>query len=134
MTHELFAFRYHPPSISSWLLAAQADGYLVRHLDAALRVFWTTHTTKLGYYMLHHVFEALYLADPEFRRRWDEVPTLSARPPHRLQRVLREPVADHDVDRLIAAGFVHKLTWKVRPDLINPGTVAGALLARHTGR
>lgn len=128
---EYFAFRYQTPKISSWFMTSTLGGYVARQLDAALRVYWDTHSTKQHYFLYHFLFEALYWADPEFRRRWDGCPARSTRVPHRLQSWMYRPAADVDLEALIASSFVHKLTWKLRTGEMDPDTVMAALMRRE---
>jgi hypothetical protein len=72
------------------------------------------------YYIFHYTFNRLILTRPELRALWERVPTIEARPLHRLQNYAKQP--DRLADAL--AGLeredwqLQKLDWRV--DLTAP--------------
>lgn len=109
---DLFAFRYTGPRISTWFLVARQPSYCASMLYSALIGYWTTHTKKEGYFMLHHMFEALYWADEEFRANFDLSTSLSSNPPHEIQKKMHQDGTHASLQALLRTSFVHKLTFK----------------------
>lgn len=124
----LFAFKWYAGRPSNWLIAASPGNYVIETMRRGLHVFWSENSKPYHYFTFHHMFEALYLLDKRFRDMWDAVPTRSSDPPHDFQLVMEEP---HDPDRfraLLDGCFVHKLTYKVAPEVAEGETLLGALL------
>ena len=67
------------------------------------------------YFIFHYTFNKLILEDPECRRLWIESKPFSAGPPHRLQRLAREPGAITAAKEFIDSEStpMHKLNWRV---------------------
>ncbi|MET0424323.1 MAG: capsular polysaccharide synthesis protein [Actinoplanes sp.] len=112
----LFAFHYHGPYISNWLLAARAGSYAMHLWRAASFLWWEQRGELIDYFLHHHVFEMLYHLDPRFRAEWDEGVRLSTRPPHALQQVMLKPYDPEKFRALTAGSFAHKLSYKYPAD------------------
>lgn len=128
---DLFAFRYSGPRISSWCLTSTAGGYLVTMVKAALDAYWEEVGRKEGYFMLHHVFESLCFVDERFAQVWDETPTLSAKPPHVLQQQMFSTDLEDRSRTLLAASFVHKLTYKRIDSRVSADSVLSSLVRQQ---
>lgn len=82
------------------------------------------------YFWFHYSFEYIYLRDASFSEAWDSVPKFSADIPHSLQFAgLFTPVTE-EIKQEIAQkkSPIYKLTWKYKPEELQPGTVMDYLL------
>jgi hypothetical protein len=111
----VFAFNYHGPYISSWLLAARRGSYAVHLWRAAMFLWWEKRGELIDYFLLHHFFEMLHHLDDRFRAEWDEGQRLSSGPPHALQTAMLQPYDPARLREITAASFVHKLRYKYQP-------------------
>jgi capsular polysaccharide synthesis protein len=111
----IFAFNYHGPYISSWLLASRPGSYAMHLWRAASFLWWEKRGELIDYYLLHHVFEMLHHLDERFRAEWDEGLRLSSRPPHALQAAMFQPYDAASFRRMTAGAFAHKLRYKYQP-------------------
>ncbi len=111
----VFAFNYHGPYLSSWLLAARPGSYVMHLWRAAVFLWWEKRAELIDYFLLHHFFEMLHHLDPRFRAEWDEGLRLSSRPPHVLQTEMLQPYAPEQFREILAGSFAHKLRYKYQP-------------------
>lgn len=116
--------------ISSWFMCSAGSNYIPKMLFAALCRYWSRYDKLTHYFMLHHIFEALYHLDEQFAQIWNARVRKSANPPHYLQRSMFNPFADDHFSELYAGASVHKLTYKFRgkvptPDLFVSHIVRG---------
>jgi tetratricopeptide (TPR) repeat protein len=123
-----FAFTRRTARPSNWLLAASPHHYLVQMLLAGHLAFWQEFNRPSHYFMFHHMFESLFLVDEDFRRRWEQVPDVSAGPPHFFQRSMRREYDDNRFHELLASSFVHKLTYKYAPEVTERSSMLRVLL------
>lgn len=124
-----FAFRYGDARISNWFLAARDNSYMVHMIHAALEVYWRSHDEGTNYFFFHDLFEALAQVDQRFGELWEtKGQHRDSGIPHKLQGLLRGPSGTGEDLEAIDGSFVHKLTYKLKPHEIAPGTVAGALV------
>jgi hypothetical protein len=98
--------------ICSWMISSPQSSYLIRLLYSALLRCWRVGDLKLGYFAIHHLFEALYFIDTEFRTAWDNSDTIHRTQPHLLQRRFGTQISAAEFDELLASSPVHKLTYK----------------------
>jgi len=111
-----FAFANPHPDriISSWFLASEQNGTVIRTWKSAVDEYWK-NTTKADHYLwLHYLFEYLTKHDKTIANLWEHTPKISADGPHILKRAL---TTNGDVSRLgdtiaLDAIPVFKLTWK----------------------
>lgn len=127
----LFAFTRRTARLSNWLIAASAGNYVVEMLRVGLNDYWAHYDEPFHYNVFHQMFEAFYLLDETFRATWDAVPVVSTDPPHLFQRAMRGPYDAARFDELLQGCFVHKLTYKYRPEFAADDTMLRALLERH---
>eukprot|EP00761_Pharyngomonas_kirbyi_P012769 gb/GECH01012796.1/.p1 GENE.gb/GECH01012796.1/~~gb/GECH01012796.1/.p1 ORF type:complete len:186 (+),score=10.53 gb/GECH01012796.1/:1-558(+) len=116
-------FAFHRPDaehlISSWFLASQRKGTLVKK--------WLIRTQNEfinpnydGYYFLpHREFSRAYKSDPEFKYIWDQTPKIDASipayGPHLIQheQMCRDPLTNRAKNAIDAKEIpLFKLTWK----------------------
>ena len=128
-----FAFRRRRRPLTSWLLAGEAGDETVLLWRQALLAYWEQFDRPLNYFLLHYLFAALCDLDEGFAARWEATPRVSARAAHRFQRAMGDPYDDARYQRLRQGSFVHKLTYKVEPAALGPGTMLGHLV-REAGR
>jgi hypothetical protein len=105
--------------------------------DAQGTLFWTSpralrYLKAYPYFIFHYYFNRLVLTSPEFRQRWEQVPTISADGPHMLQRLAGEPPERAIVRLWRDPAPVHKLNWRCEPGSPYWGAVLGHLAARLT--
>jgi hypothetical protein len=105
-----FAFRYRSARISSWLLASEPNHPIVALLREAQYVYWEQHRRPLDYYLIHHLFEALYYLDEGFRAGYDATPNVSSDVPSRFARMMHEPYDPEAYEAMMNACWVHKLS------------------------
>ncbi len=111
----VFAFNYHGPYVSSWLLAARRGSYAMHLWRAAIFLWWERRGELIDYFLLHHFFEMLHHLDPRFRAEWDEGLRLSSAPPHALQTEMLRPYDPARFREIMAGSFAHKLRYKYQP-------------------
>jgi len=111
----VFAFNYHGPYISNWLLAARPGSYAMHLWRAASFLWWEERGELIDYFLHHHVFEMLHHLDARFRAEWDEGLRLSSRPPHALQTAMLKPYDPAAFRRMTGGAFAHKLRYKYQP-------------------
>jgi hypothetical protein len=117
-TSDLFAFNYNGAFISSWFLACRPRCYPIYLWRAALFLWWEKRGELMDYYLLHHIFEMLYNLDDDFHEAWAKGTRMSSGPPHQLQHAMLEPYDPDELATLLAASFVHKLRYKIAPELV----------------
>jgi tetratricopeptide (TPR) repeat protein len=110
-----FAFRRRPARIASWFLASEPNHPVVAMTREAEYLYWESFPRATDYFVLHHLFEALYYVADEFRERLEQTPSHSPRAAVRFRRVMDEPYDPQRYEELLAASFVHKLTYKLPP-------------------
>jgi hypothetical protein len=128
-----FMFTRRTARPSNWMIAASPHNYLVEMLLAGHLAFWQEFSRPSHYFMFHHMFESLYLLDDEFRRVWNQVPLVSAGPPHFFQRSMRREYDAARYQELLQASFVHKLTYKYPPEVTERASMLRALLDADAG-
>jgi tetratricopeptide (TPR) repeat protein len=129
----VFAFNYHGPYISSWLLAARPGSYAMHLWRAAMFHWWEQRGELIDYFLLHHFFEMLYRLDPRFSAEWDEGVRLSSGPPHALQTAMLRPFDPVGFSSIRAGSFAHKLRYKYRPDELSSESYLARLLRGDLG-
>jgi len=110
-----FAFARPQPirSLANWFIAARPGHPLLE----AWRV-WSENYLMAGkvqsYFWSHHTFDWLLKADRRLRRSWAEVPRVSARGPHIVQRLLDGHIIlpDPESADLLRQVPLFKLSWK----------------------
>ncbi|MGH3329411.1 MAG: capsular polysaccharide synthesis protein [Streptomycetales bacterium] len=130
LTSGFFAFSQRSSWPSTWFLASEPNNYTIALWRRAQYTYWQHFDTPIDYYILHHIFEALYHLDGEFRARWDATPTLSTRPAHAFKRAMHEPYEAERFRRLLDGSFVHKLTYKRMSQHVSNEEGTGTLLTR----
>lgn len=110
--------------ISNWFLAAVPGDFIVKEWYEAQESFWRQRSSKYPPYLVHHyLFDYLVRNNREFRRRWKEVPRMSAEPPHRLQWALTDENFHRDdaFFEILRCTPVQKLTHRrnIEVDLVD---------------
>jgi hypothetical protein len=124
-----FAFEYRPARFSNWFLACRPGNRVVGLLLEAQYRYWETYDKPIDYFVTHALFEALVAVDAEFRDAWAASPRPSADPPHEFQRRMHEPYEAAAYRALLDGCFVHKLTYKFDPRLLDRPTMLARLVA-----
>lgn len=123
----LFAFRKNQPeAISNWFLMAQPGNYNMRLLRDAIHLYWRVFDKSIYYFYFHQIFRFLYKLDPRFHALWNKG-TMPRVEVHGLQARMHQALADQSVDELMALNFVHKLTYKVNREKLEPGSIFEAI-------
>ena len=79
-SHSFFAYDKHTDTvaISSWLLAAKYNNYIInRWFDSTIR-YWQKRQKKHIYFWVHELFNNLYKSDLSFKEAWDKIPKLTS--------------------------------------------------------
>lgn len=129
-TADFFGYRYSDPRIASWFMTSRPGGIIVSMLKAALDIYWERNTSLLDYYLLHHVFEALYWIAPSFRTAWEASARRSAGPPHELRTILFDEYDPTRLSDTLARSAAHKLSRHRQVTTTTTGTNFGELLRR----
>lgn len=123
-----FALRFRRARISSWMLAGTPGNPTMARLRAAQVVYWRHHDRPIDYFMLHHLFEALFHVDPETRATVQAMPRISAHASSRFARSMLEPYEPQRFRELLDGAFVHKLSYKAARGRDVRGTMLEHLL------
>ncbi|MGP5727245.1 capsular polysaccharide synthesis protein [Arthrobacter rhombi] len=107
--------------ISSWFMAAHQGSYIAVMHREALFLYCAMYDRVITYFFMHEMFRQIFRLDGKFNRLWMRTPDAGV-DPRAVNRILREPLASVDLDAAFAGSFVHKLTYKVPPEL-EGGTV-----------
>lgn len=127
----LFAPRFSPHRVASWLLSAPLSSYVVRLQRAAFFSWWDERDDLVDYYLFHHVFEALCHLDERFAAEWATCPSIPSAPAHALGLAMRKPGSMSQLPELLPHSPVHKLSYHRGEDV--PLDSALAALCRRTG-
>jgi hypothetical protein len=128
-----FAFRYRRARISSWMLAGEPNHPVLALTLAAQHVYWERFRRAIDYYVVHHLFEALYYLVDEFREPVIATPWRSSHPPARFARRMLEPYDAALYKRLLEGSFIHKLSYKYPAGAATPDTLLGHLMRPRGG-
>lgn len=109
---DFFAFEYGNARICSWFLASTQGSYITTMMREALYAYWMHHDRAVDYYVLHHLFESLYLHDDRFRDEWSHASALPKGAAVALKNSMHKPFQETVLRRLLKRSFVHKLTFK----------------------
>jgi len=123
-----FALRYRRARMASWLMAATPDDQTIATLRAAQLVYWRHHDEPIDYFVLHHLFEALFHIDPDVHAAVEAMPPVSAHTSSKFARAMLEPYDPQRFRRLLDGAFVHKLSHKIPPGRDLRGTMLEHLL------
>ena len=90
---------------------------------------WRRLFSEPAYMVYHYLLCDLVLTDAEAKAIWQQVPELSAVPPHRLQRLGLTNTVTTEGERLLAGAEspLFKLTWKNLPSDPAPDTLLARL-------
>ena len=91
-------------------------------------VYWEHFRRPIDYYLIHHLFEALYYVDDEFRKRFEPTPWRSSHPPSSFARVMLQPYDVDRYDQLLDACFVHKLRRRAPEPESRPNSLLAHLM------
>ena len=128
-----FAFTRDDRAVANWFLASEPDDYIVGMWREAGYKYWQHFDRKLDYFLSHLIFGALCSLDDEFAARWAATPTLSADAPHAFQRAMHEPYRAARFEQLLDGCFVHKLTHKLDPGMVERDTLLSHLVRSSPG-
>jgi hypothetical protein len=119
-----FAFAAPGPDrpLSSWLLSARSDNYLVSTWYRRTLEYWTDRAASDDYFWFHHLFRDMCETDPAAAEKWSKVPKVSADGPHALQGCMYQPRAEvqNTIDWTTP---VFKLTHRLPQEGLKPGSL-----------
>ena len=124
--------RWAGKQIGNWFIAAQPGNHLIALQRIALETWWQENDHLPDYFLYHRIFEVLLTHIPEALRLWRRVPLLSAIPAHFLQLTMMRRYDAEDVANILAATFIHKLSYKYDPEDVPTGSVLATLLEQGT--
>jgi len=132
-----FAFKLHDfPNgdrpLSSWFLAARQGNSLVGKWASRVHKYWKDRPSSDDYFWFHHQFYELLETDAIAARDWNRVPKLSADGPHSIQSLsggMHQPY-EQAVDRIDWSTPLFKLTYRLNPTALEPGTILSHALDR----
>lgn len=130
---KFFVFRRNrdPFILSSWFIHAVREHPLVESTKAALLSYWAANDALCDYFLLHHLFEANIALHGSLQKMWNEMPNLSACPPHALQQKLLLPYSESEFHELITSSWIHKLTHKLEAKDSFSGTYLEAIVRQN---
>ena len=104
--------------IQSCFIRAAAGNYLICRWRQLMEELWATDARLLHYFQLHLMFKAMVEADPVAREEYGRMARVGEAPTHVLQGYMKEGRAyDGKLMAEAASGsFIHKLTYKIKPD------------------
>jgi len=111
-----FAFARPQPvrALANWFIAALPADPLLQAWRLWSEDYVLSGKRVQSYFWSHHTFDWLLHSSPTLAARWEEVPKISARGPHILQRLLDHHVTAEDTS--FGATFsqvpLFKLNWK----------------------
>ena len=95
------------------MLAGEPNNPVLALTLAAQHVYWERFRRAIDYYVVHHLFEALYYLVDEFREPSSSIRLGgSSHPPARFARRMLEPYDAALYTRLLEGSFIHKLSHK----------------------
>ncbi|MGB3806636.1 MAG: capsular polysaccharide synthesis protein [Erythrobacter sp.] len=126
-----FAFARPQPvrALANWFIAAQTGHPLLEGWRSWSETYLLSGRRPQSYFWSHHTFDWLLRASPCLAREWRDVPKVSARGPHILQRVLDADVTPGGTrfSGTFAQVPLFKLNWKkgYTPDAVEAAIARG---------
>jgi Tfp pilus assembly protein PilF len=128
-----FAFRHRAARIASWFLASEPNHPVAAMTREAQYLYWEHFPRATDYFVLHHLVEALYYVAVEFREYLESTPWHGTRAAVRFRRAMDEPYEPRRYEEMLAASFVHKLTYKLPPGRPRQGSMLAHLMQERPG-
>jgi tetratricopeptide (TPR) repeat protein len=119
--------------ISNWFLAARPGSRIITLLRQAMHMWWEENPYVPHYFYMHHMFEMLYWLDDEFRTEWQGSSAPSSEAAHQFQARLSDPYASVDVNGILDACPLQKLTYKYKQASVNPTTFLAEFIRGNPG-
>jgi len=111
-----FAFARPQPvrALANWFIAAQPGHPLLEAWSVWSEAYVLSGRKVDSYFWSHHTFDWLLETSPQLGAAWQDVPSVSARGPHILQRLLDGHVTPEDeaFRETFAQTPLFKLNWK----------------------
>ncbi len=123
-----FAFQHRRARIASWFLVSEPNNPVVAMTREAQYLYWERFEQATDYFVLHHLVESLYYVADEFRERFELTPWHSAHAATRFRRAMDAPYDPQRYEEMLAASFVHKLTYKLPPGRPRQGSMLAFLM------
>ena len=104
--------------IQSCFIRAAAGNYLICRWRQLMEELWASDARLLHYFQLHLMFKAMVEADPVAREEYGRMARVGEAPTHVLLGYMKEGrTYDGKLMAEAASGsFIHKLTYKIKPD------------------
>jgi len=113
-----FAFKLNNRGgISNWFLAAERGNYMARLMYETLQLYWRIYEKPIFYFFFHAIFKELVQMDRKFQEAWNRISQLEV-DPNALRKSLPTQKSVEELNALCAGSFVHKLTYKHKPENI----------------
>lgn len=103
--------------ISNWFLAAEKGNYMARLMHETLQLYWRIYEEPLFYFFFHAIFKELVQMDRKFQEAWNEISELEV-DPNAVRRSFPTQKSTEQLNALCVGSFVHKLTYKHKPENI----------------
>lgn len=128
-----FAFSRPGPTrpLASWFLAASPRNSLISKWTKLAFDYWQERALTEDYFWVHHLFDELLLTDLGARAAWGAVPRLSPAGPHQIQALGMASDASVTQSAVDWTTPVFKLTHRIGPADLRPGTLAYRVLADY---
>ena len=123
-----FAPRYRTARISSWFMASEPGHRVISALRWAQLLYWRDHDRAIDYYVLHHLFEALFHLDQDVMACCQNMPWMSSEWLGRFRRHMLQPYQADQFRLLLDDAPVHKLTYKISSEVDTAATMLDHLL------
>lgn len=103
--------------IQSCFIRAHAGGYLICRWRQLMAALWANEGRMLHYFQLHLMFKAMVQADSRARKEYSMMDNVDETPTHVLLGYMKDGTAysDEMMEKAVRGSFIHKLTYKIRP-------------------
>ena len=94
-----FAFTRPQPlrAVANWFIAARPNNPLLRAWRRWSEAYILSRRRPRSYFWQHHTFDWLLMRYPELYDVWANIPKVSARGPHVMQRLIDGHLSEHEV-------------------------------------
>ena len=103
---------------SNWLIKAEKSNVILIKTRNCLFNYWYRHNFLPHYFIFHLVLSLLVKEDEEAKKVWNSMPYICNMNPHVMQFSFHKPYTKSSFESIVAQCFVHKLTYKFDPSIL----------------
>jgi len=107
-----------PSECSSWFIKAGKGNIALQKIRNILFHYYHNHSWLPDYYIFHVTHGLLVHTDKEVRRLWESKPYICNMNPHVFLFSFSEPYNEKMYRHILNSCFIHKLTYKYDPKLL----------------